>query len=105
MRRTSDQLIFGSEFTALLAHPEVSREVNYEAIHHYLSFICCACAAHRLSGDSKARTGSLVAVAKRRDQARNDTGSSTFPGRLNIGEQEKPASACLNCCVTPCACA
>jgi asparagine synthase (glutamine-hydrolysing) len=37
--RTSDQLIFGSEFTALLAHPAVSREVNYEAIHHYLSFI------------------------------------------------------------------
>jgi asparagine synthase (glutamine-hydrolysing) len=36
---TSDQLIFGSEFTALLAHPAVSREVNYEAIHHYLSFI------------------------------------------------------------------
>jgi asparagine synthase (glutamine-hydrolysing) len=37
--RTNDQLIFGSEFTALLAHPAVSREVNYEAIHHYLSFI------------------------------------------------------------------
>src|SRR2546421_5981864 len=34
------QLIFGSEFMALLRHPEVSRDVNYEAIHHYLSFIC-----------------------------------------------------------------
>ena len=33
------QLIFGSEFTALLAHPDVSRNVDYEAIHHYLSFI------------------------------------------------------------------
>jgi asparagine synthase (glutamine-hydrolysing) len=37
--QTGDQLIFGSEFMALLAHPAVSREVNYEAIHHYLSFI------------------------------------------------------------------
>ena len=37
--QTGDQLIFGSEFTALLAHPSISREVNYEAIHHYLSFI------------------------------------------------------------------
>ena len=37
--QTNDELIFGSEFTALLAHPAVSREVNYEAIHHYLSFI------------------------------------------------------------------
>jgi asparagine synthase (glutamine-hydrolysing) len=34
------QLIFGSEFSALLLHPSVSRDVDYEAIHHYLSFIC-----------------------------------------------------------------
>jgi asparagine synthase (glutamine-hydrolysing) len=34
------QLVFGSEFTALLTHPDVSRAVDYEAIHHYLSFIC-----------------------------------------------------------------
>jgi asparagine synthase (glutamine-hydrolysing) len=33
-------LIFGSEFQALLAHPSVSREVNNEAIHHYLSYVC-----------------------------------------------------------------
>jgi asparagine synthase (glutamine-hydrolysing) len=32
-------LIFGSEFQALLKHPAISREVDYEAIHHYLSFI------------------------------------------------------------------
>jgi asparagine synthase (glutamine-hydrolysing) len=34
------QLIFGSEFTALLLHPDVSKEVQPEAIHHYLSFMC-----------------------------------------------------------------
>lgn len=34
------QLVFGSEFMALLQHPDVSRDVNYEAIHHYLSFMC-----------------------------------------------------------------
>ncbi len=34
------QLVFGSEFTALLTHPDVSRDVNHEAIHYYLSFIC-----------------------------------------------------------------
>ena len=38
--QTNGQLIFGSEFTALLTHPDVGREVDYEAIHHYLSFIC-----------------------------------------------------------------
>jgi len=35
-----DQLIFGSEFSALLQHPDVSREVDREAIHHYLTFMC-----------------------------------------------------------------
>ena len=37
---TPEQLIFGSEFSALVLHPDVSREVDYEAIHHYLSFLC-----------------------------------------------------------------
>src|SRR2546425_3571587 len=38
--QVNGQLGFGSEFTALLTHPDVSRDVDYEAIHHYLSFIC-----------------------------------------------------------------
>jgi asparagine synthase (glutamine-hydrolysing) len=33
-------LIFGSEFRALLAHPQIGKEVDYEAIHHYLSYLC-----------------------------------------------------------------
>lgn len=33
-------LIFGSEFQALLAHPDISREVDFEAIDAYLSFLC-----------------------------------------------------------------
>ena len=33
-------LIFGSEFRALLEHPEISREVDYEAIDNYLSYLC-----------------------------------------------------------------
>ena len=33
-------LIFGSEFRALLSHPDISREVDYEAIDSYLSYIC-----------------------------------------------------------------
>jgi asparagine synthase (glutamine-hydrolysing) len=34
------QLAFASEFSALVLHPAVSRDVNLEAIHHYLSFMC-----------------------------------------------------------------
>ena len=33
-------LIFGSEFTALLAHPNISRDIDFEAIDSYLSYLC-----------------------------------------------------------------
>ncbi|HQX55892.1 MAG TPA: asparagine synthase (glutamine-hydrolyzing), partial [Pyrinomonadaceae bacterium] len=33
-------LIFGSEFQAILKHPSVTREVDYGAIDSYLSFLC-----------------------------------------------------------------
>ena len=33
-------LIFASEFTAMLSHPDISREVDFEAIDSYLSYLC-----------------------------------------------------------------
>ena len=33
-------LIFGSEFQALLTHPSISREVDFEAIDSYWSYLC-----------------------------------------------------------------
>src|SRR5688572_14268247 len=38
--KLNDQLVFGSEFSALLLHPAVSRDIDFTAIHHYLSFLC-----------------------------------------------------------------
>src|ERR671926_1579217 len=34
------QLIFASEFSALLLHPDVSRDIQPEALDYYLSFMC-----------------------------------------------------------------
>lgn len=34
------QFVFGSEFSALLQHPSISREIDTDAIHHYMSFMC-----------------------------------------------------------------
>ena len=36
----NDKLIFASEFKALLRHPEIGRRIDYEAIHHYLTYLC-----------------------------------------------------------------
>ncbi|HEY0457615.1 MAG TPA: asparagine synthase (glutamine-hydrolyzing) [Pyrinomonadaceae bacterium] len=38
--QANGDFVFGSEFTALLAHPGISREVDYEAIDSYLSYLC-----------------------------------------------------------------
>lgn len=34
------EFVFGSEFSALLTHPGISRDIEPEALHHYLSFMC-----------------------------------------------------------------
>lgn len=38
--KPNGDFIFGSEFTALLAHPDISRDVDYAAIDSYLSYLC-----------------------------------------------------------------
>ena len=38
--QANGNLIFGSEFQAILKHPSVSREVDLEAIDNYLSYLC-----------------------------------------------------------------
>jgi asparagine synthase (glutamine-hydrolysing) len=38
--QVNGQLIFGSEFSALLLHPDISRDVERSAIHYYLAFAC-----------------------------------------------------------------
>ena len=38
--QVNGQLIFASEFSALLLHPDISREIEPDAIHYYLSFMC-----------------------------------------------------------------
>ncbi|MBC8032345.1 MAG: asparagine synthase (glutamine-hydrolyzing) [Pyrinomonadaceae bacterium] len=34
------KFIFGSEFSALLQHPAIGKNIDTEALHHYLSFMC-----------------------------------------------------------------
>jgi len=38
--QVNGQFVFGSEFSALLQHPSIGKEIDTGAIHHYLSFMC-----------------------------------------------------------------
>jgi asparagine synthase (glutamine-hydrolysing) len=38
--QVNGEFVFGSEFSALLQHPGISRDIEPEALHHYLSFMC-----------------------------------------------------------------
>jgi asparagine synthase (glutamine-hydrolysing) len=38
--QVNGQFVFGSEFSALLQHPDIGRDIDTEALHHYLSFMC-----------------------------------------------------------------
>jgi len=38
--QVNGQFIFGSEFSALLLHPDIGRDIDAEALHHYLTFMC-----------------------------------------------------------------
>jgi len=38
--QANGDLIFGSEFKGMLKHPSISREVDYEAIDSYMSYLC-----------------------------------------------------------------
>ncbi len=38
--QVNGQFIFGSEFSALLQHPDIGKDVDFEALNHYLSFMC-----------------------------------------------------------------
>ncbi len=38
--QVNGQLVFGSEFSALLRHPDIGKDIDFEALNHYLSFMC-----------------------------------------------------------------
>jgi asparagine synthase (glutamine-hydrolysing) len=38
--QVNGEFVFGSEFSALLQHPGICRDIEPEALHHYLSFMC-----------------------------------------------------------------
>jgi asparagine synthase (glutamine-hydrolysing) len=38
--QVNGQFVFGSEFSALLQHPDIGKDIDFAALNHYLSFMC-----------------------------------------------------------------
>ena len=98
------ELVFGSEFTALLEHPGVSRDVDFEAIHHYLSFICVPAPLTAYRAIRKLEPGHWL-LWRNGEIKTERYWQLDFSKKVRISVKKKPASAWLICCAKPCACA
>jgi asparagine synthase (glutamine-hydrolysing) len=38
--QVNGQFVFGSEFSALLQHPDIGKDIDFAALNHYVSFMC-----------------------------------------------------------------
>jgi asparagine synthase (glutamine-hydrolysing) len=85
--QVNGQFIFGSEFSALLLHPDVSREVHPEAIHHYLSFMCVPAPLTAYRAIRKLEPGHSLRYSK--GEIRTERyWQPDFSRKLDLSEQE-----------------
>ncbi|MGH9945292.1 MAG: asparagine synthase (glutamine-hydrolyzing), partial [Pyrinomonadaceae bacterium] len=89
---TPGGLVFGSEFQALLKHPEVSREVDREALHHYLTFMCVPAPLTAYRQIRKLEPGHTLRYRPRTGELeRARYWQPDFSKKLDIGEAEAGA--------------
>jgi asparagine synthase (glutamine-hydrolysing) len=84
---TGDNLVFASEFQAILCHPDVSREVNEEAISHYLSFLCVPAPLTAFRRILKLEPGHVLVWQNGVAETRRYW-SLDFKNKIDISEQE-----------------
>ena len=92
-----------SEFSALLLHPDVSRDIQTRSARLLPLVHVHPRAADRLPRDSKAGAGTLAALAQRRDR---DTAllATGLHEEARRSARKKPASARSRFCAKRCAC-
>ena len=80
-------IVFGSEFSALLLHPDISRDVDSEALHHYLSFMCVPAPLTAYRAIRKLEPGH--SLRWRRGEIKLERyWQPDFSHKLDIGEEE-----------------
>jgi asparagine synthase (glutamine-hydrolysing) len=86
--KQGSSFIFGSEFAALLPHPSISREVNWEAIHHYLSFICVPAPLTAYRDIRKLEPGHSLTLSQGGEIKVERYWQPDFSKKLKISEEE-----------------
>lgn len=81
------QLIFGSEFSALLLHPDVSRDIQPEALDYYLSFMCIPAPLTAYKAIRKLEPGHWLRWCKG-EVERQRYWQPDFSRKLKISEEE-----------------
>lgn len=87
LARLREGVAFGSEPKALLEHPEISREPNLIAIHHYLSLKNVPAPLGAFRGIEQLRSGEL-AVCRGRDVIRRRWWLPSFDRVADVDEKE-----------------
>jgi asparagine synthase (glutamine-hydrolysing) len=81
------QLIFGSEFSALLLHPDISRDIQPEALDYYLSFMCIPAPLTAYCAIRKLEPGHWLRWRKGEIETQRYW-QPDFTKKLDIGEEE-----------------
>lgn len=81
------QLVFASEFQAILRHPDVSREVNDAAISQYLSFLCVPGPMTAFRGVRKLEPGHVL-IWQDGEVGIRRYWSLDFKNKIDISEEE-----------------
>ena len=86
--KVGGSFVFGSEFSALRQHPSVGREVNWEAIHHYLSFMCVPAPLTAYSDIRKLEPGHTLTLSRDGAIKIERYWQPDFSKKLKISEEE-----------------
>ena len=86
--RVGRTFVFGSEFSALLQHPAVGREVDREAVHHYLSFMCVPAPMTAYRDIRKLEPGHSLTLTKDGEVRTARYWEPDFSQKLDISEEE-----------------
>ncbi|MEK6288261.1 MAG: asparagine synthase (glutamine-hydrolyzing) [Acidobacteriota bacterium] len=81
------ELVFASEFQAILRHPDVSRDVSEAAISHYLSFMCVPAPLTAFRNVHKLEPGHVL-IWQDGEAEISRYWSLDFRNKIDISEQE-----------------